>query len=65
MRAGEELGLPGTAIPLGLDDESEEVSEEGTSEKHLPQCPQTAGASEGNSAPGTVHPLPQQPTSCL
>lgn len=56
-KRGEELGLPGTAIPLGPDDKSEAVSEE----RHTSKTPPV----ETSSALGILHALLHCSTSCL
>lgn len=56
-KRGEELGLPGTAIPLGPDDKSKAVSEE----RHTSKTPPV----ETSSALGILHTLPHHSTTCL
>lgn len=51
MRAGEELGLPGTAIPLGPADESEAVSKEGHIHKTSPPAPAGGGDHQREAVP--------------
>lgn len=53
----EELGLPGTAIPLGPDSKSKAVSKE----RHTSKTPPV----ETSSALGIRHTLPHHSTSCL